>query len=70
MNDPLLLVVPGASKALRTGVWGMGSESSSGSGLAAMLDPLTEPEFVFLTPRGNDPIINHGLLSLTYVDAV
>jgi len=70
VNDPLLLVVPGASKALRTGVWGMGSGSSSGSGLASMLDPLTEPEFVFLTPRGNNPIIDHGLLGPTYVDAL
>jgi len=70
VNDPLLLVNPGASRALRTGVWGMGSGSNSGSGLAAMLDPLTEPEFVFLTPRGNDPIIDHGLLGPTYIDAL
>jgi len=70
VNDPLLLVNPGASRALRTGVWGMGSGSTSGSGLAAMVDPLTEPEFVFLTPRGNDPIVDHGLLGPTYIDAL
>jgi len=70
VNDPLLLVNPGASRALRAGVWGMHTGSSSGSGLADMLDPLTEPEFVFLTPRGNDPIIDHGLLGPTYIDAL
>lgn len=70
VNDPLLLVNPRASRALRTGVWGMGSGVSTGDGLAAMLDPLTEPEFVFLTPRGNDPIIDHGLTGPTYIDAL
>ena len=29
-----------------------------------------EPEFVFLTPKGYDPIVDHGLLGPTYCDLV
>ena len=57
VNDPLLFVVPSAARALRSGFMGMGYGSMSGKGedeastLAAMTDPDSEPEFVFLTPR-------------------
>jgi hypothetical protein len=62
VNDPLLFVVSSAARALRSGFMGMGYWSSSGSGsgsgredvastLAAMTDPNSEPEFVFLTPK-------------------
>lgn len=60
VNDPLLFVVSSAARALRSGFMGMGYGSFSGSGsgredvastLAAMTDPNSEPEFVFLTPR-------------------
>ena len=60
VSDPLLFVVSSAARALRSGFMGMGYGSSSGSGsgredvastLAAMTDPNSEPEFVFLTPR-------------------
>jgi hypothetical protein len=61
-HDPLLFVVSSAARFLRSGFMGMGYWSSSGSGsgsgredvastLAAMTDPNSEPEFVFLTPK-------------------
>jgi len=56
-NDPLLHVVSNAAKALNTGF--LGGFTQGG-----------EPEFVFLTPKGNDPIIDHGLLGPTYSDIV
>mmetsp|Transcript_7158 Transcript_7158/g.10261 ORF Transcript_7158/g.10261 Transcript_7158/m.10261 type:complete len:198 (-) Transcript_7158:184-777(-) len=63
INDPLLLVVPSAARALRTGFLGSAqiSDNAIGSG---------EPEFVFLSPRSGDPIIDHGLLGPTYIDAL
>lgn len=68
VNDPLLFLVPQASRALRTGF--MGTECS-GEALAAMAaDPDAEPEFVFLTPRAGDPILDHGLFGPTYLDAL
>lgn len=68
VNDPLLFVVPHASRALRTGC--MGTECT-GTDLAAMAEDLdAEPEFVFLTPRGGDPILDHGLFGPTYLDAL
>ena len=55
VNDPLLFVVPSAARALRSGFMGMGMSHGKGadvaSTLAAMADPDSEPEFVFLTPR-------------------
>jgi len=85
VNDPLLFVVPEATKALRSGFMGMGygrmswSTSSAGGGtrgedvastLEAMADPNAEPEFVFLTPREGDPVKDHGLFEKTYLDAL
>ena len=43
---------------------------ASASSLAALIDPLAEPEFVFLTPRAGDPIEDHGLFGPTYIDAL
>lgn len=60
VNDPLLALVPSAEKALRSGFLGVCSR-----GL-----PSDEPEFVFLTPRGGDPILDHGLLGPTYLRAL
>mmetsp|Transcript_17660 Transcript_17660/g.26447 ORF Transcript_17660/g.26447 Transcript_17660/m.26447 type:complete len:217 (+) Transcript_17660:3761-4411(+) len=78
INDPLLFVVPSAAKALRTGFMGMGGikhhkgggRQSTASSLAALVDPDAEPEFVFLTPRAGDPIVDHGLFGPTYIDAL
>lgn len=85
INDPLLFIVPNASKALRSGFMGMGNISSggrtktgggasgimsTGSSLAELVDPDVEPEFVFLTPRAGDPIQDHGLFGPTYIDAL
>lgn len=50
-NDPLLFIVPSAVQALQTGFL------QSGDG---------EPEFVFLSPRGGDPVLDHMLLGPTY----
>ena len=60
VNDPLLALVPSAEKALRSGFLGVCSR-----GL-----PSDEPEFVFLTPRGGDPILDHGLMGPTYLQAL
>ena len=60
VNDPLLALVPSAERALRSGFLGVCSR-----GL-----PSDEPEFVFLTPRGGDPILDHGLLGPTYLRAL
>ncbi|GMI06723.1 hypothetical protein TrVE_jg8095 [Triparma verrucosa] len=57
LNDPLLQIVPPASRALSTGLLSFSAATG-------------EPEFVFLTPRGNDPIVDHGLLGPTYKDLV
>jgi len=65
VNDPLMFLVPSASRALRTGVWGGG-----GANLGGQLSSIKEPEYVFLTPRGGDPIIDHGLFGPTYIDAL
>ena len=57
VNDPLLHVCTRAAKALTTGLlYGPGQNE--------------EPEFVFLSPKGNDPIIDHGLLGPTYKDVM
>lgn len=66
VNDPLLFLVPQAARALRTGF--MGTECS-GEALAKMAAN-TEPEFVFLSPRAGDPILDHGLFGPTYLDAL
>lgn len=50
-NDPLLFIVPSAVQALQTGFL----HSTNG-----------EPEFVFLSPRGGDPVLDHMLLGPTY----
>lgn len=60
VNDPLLALVPSAERALRSGFLGVCSR-----GL-----PSDEPEFVFLTPRGGDPVLDHGLLGPTYLQAL
>ena len=78
VNDPLLFVVPSAAKALRSGFMGVGGikhhkdggRLSTASSLAALVDPNAEPEFVFLTPRAGDPIVDHGLFGPTYIDAL
>lgn len=76
VNDPLLFVVPSAARALRSGYMGMGGikhhrqKTTGASSLAALVDPLAEPEFVFLTPRAGDPIEDHGLFGPTYIDAL
>jgi len=76
VNDPLLFVVPNAARALRSGVWGGGLWSSNNSGVTGsnlVVDETRandEPEFVFLTPRGGDPILDHSLLGPTYIDAL
>jgi hypothetical protein len=79
INDPLLFVVPSAAKALRSGFMGMGGikhhtgvvrQSATASSLKALVDPDSEPEFVFLTPRVGDPIRDHGLFNPTYLDAL
>lgn len=82
-NDPLLAMNPHAVKALRSGFLGgmYGSSGTTaattgggGGGHATKSSPspsaLFEPEFVFLTPRAGDPIIDHGLLGPTYVEAL
>ena len=60
VNDPILAIVPSAERALRSGFLGVCSR-----GL-----PSNEPEFVFLTPRVDHPIIDHGLLGPTYAEAL
>jgi len=60
VNDPLLALVPSAERALRSGF--MGADSR---GL-----PSDEPEFVFLAPRGGDPITDHSLIGPTYLQAL
>eukprot|EP00815_Leptocylindrus_aporus_P003114 CAMPEP_0116050954 /NCGR_PEP_ID=MMETSP0322-20121206/689_1 /TAXON_ID=163516 /ORGANISM="Leptocylindrus danicus var. apora, Strain B651" /LENGTH=260 /DNA_ID=CAMNT_0003533605 /DNA_START=249 /DNA_END=1027 /DNA_ORIENTATION=+ len=56
INDPLLLIVPAASKALKTGF--VFSKSTG------------EQEFVFLTPRIGDPALDHCLTGDTYLEAL
>ena len=83
INDPLLFVVNRAARALRSGFYmgggqytNYGGYTTSSSSLAALAqqqhddDEDDEPEFVFLTPRAGDPIIDHGLLGPTYIDAL
>ena len=53
LNDPLLSVVPSATRALQVGTLF-----------------LNDPEFIFLTPKGNDPMVDHGLMGPTYVEAL
>ena len=57
-NDPLLLLVPSAQEALRSGFFGLyrGTEDDT--------------EFCFLAPREGDPIADHGLLGKTYGQAL
>ena len=57
-NDPLLLVVPQAAQALRSGF-----ATSSGS-------IANEEEFCCLTPREGDPVADHALLGKTYGQAL
>jgi hypothetical protein len=54
INDPLLFVVPSADKALRSGFFSL----------------FNEPEFIFLTPRAGDPVLDHGLFGPTYREAL
>jgi len=49
---------------------GEGSSSGNGGGQHSSNNPFAEPEFVFLTPRGGDPILDHGLFGPTYIDAL
>ena len=56
INDPLLFIVPAASRALRTGF--------------AFSAITGEQEFVFLTPRLGDPALDHGLMGETYLEAL
>lgn len=55
INDPLLLVVPQAAQALRSGFAAAGREND---------------EFCFLAPRIGDPIQDHNLLGPTYLQAL
>jgi hypothetical protein len=54
VNDPLLMVVPSAAQALRSGLL-------VGDG---------DDEFCFLAPRIGDPIRDHNLWGLTYAQAL
>lgn len=69
VNDPLLLLVPSAARALRSGFLGIGDESCVKSS-SLVMNSNTEPELVFLTPRSGDPILDHGLFGPTYIDAL
>jgi len=66
VNDPLLFVVPSAVKALRSGFgsWGGGQMS------IRHYQQQEDPEFVFLSPRGGDPVIDHALFGPTYGPAL
>lgn len=57
VNDPLLLVVPQAAQALRSGFASHGGGGGGG-------------EFCFLSPRVGDPIQDHSLFSPTYGQAL
>ena len=54
-NDPLLFIVPSAVQALQTGFLHVSNN-----------DGVLEPEMVFLSPRGGDPVLDHMLLGPTY----
>ncbi|GMI53330.1 hypothetical protein TeGR_g15232 [Tetraparma gracilis] len=58
VNDPLLHVVPKAAQALTSGL------------LFGSNNPSDEPEYVFLSAKYGDPIVDHGLLGPTYSDAI
>lgn len=64
VNDPLLFVVPSAVKALQSGFL-QGSTGDEDD-----VEVGEESEFVFLTPRSGDPIVDHGLLGPTYIEAL
>jgi hypothetical protein len=64
VNDPLLFVVPSASKALQTGVFTPPPPPGTMAAVNA------EPEFVFLTPKCGNPTEDHGLLNPTYGEAL
>lgn len=57
INDPLLFLVPSANKALR-------------SGFLVGIQGQHEPEFVFLSPRDGNPVVDHGLMGPTYMEAL
>jgi len=72
VNDPILAIVPSAERALRSGFLGgaRGIGVGAGDGGADEDFAQEEPEFVFLTPRGGDPIEDHQLLGPTYGEAL
>lgn len=62
INDPLLLLVPSAAQALRSGVMSSGVDGG---------DTTTDPsEFCFLAPRIGDPVRDHHLWGATYAQAL
>jgi len=54
VNDPLLLVVPSASRRLQSGIF----------------TSVEEDEYVFLTPRSGNPALDHALFGPTYCELV
>jgi len=73
VNDPLLLVVPQAAQALRSGFSSTiistapTATANNGKDVAVADD---ENEFCFLAPRCGDPILDHSLFSPTYGQAL
>eukprot|EP00591_Stephanopyxis_turris_P000322 CAMPEP_0195523868 /NCGR_PEP_ID=MMETSP0794_2-20130614/23339_1 /TAXON_ID=515487 /ORGANISM="Stephanopyxis turris, Strain CCMP 815" /LENGTH=171 /DNA_ID=CAMNT_0040653957 /DNA_START=61 /DNA_END=573 /DNA_ORIENTATION=- len=65
-NDPLLLLVPSAARALQTGFIGSGINYGDGNKKRKE----EEAEFVFLTPRVGNPVLDHGLFNPTYGEAL
>lgn len=77
VNDPLLFLVPSAVRALQSGFLGSGGvilrnnhNRNNNDATSTNTDELSESEFVFLTPRSGDPIVDHGLLGPTYIEAL